>query len=69
MCIPLCEGDFDAIIFDCDGTLIDAAPAHFKAYNALLPLRASRSIGAGTIHGPGSRLHAWLRITRQNLTE
>lgn len=26
------EGDFDAIIFDCDGTLVDTAPVHFIAY-------------------------------------
>ena len=26
------EGDFDAIIFDCDGTLVDTAPTHFIAY-------------------------------------
>ncbi|HEY4047129.1 MAG TPA: HAD hydrolase-like protein [Acidobacteriaceae bacterium] len=32
MCIHLREGDFDAIIFDCDGTLVDTAPAHFNAY-------------------------------------
>jgi HAD superfamily hydrolase (TIGR01509 family) len=34
--IPLQEGDFNAIIFDCDGTLVDTAQAHFKAYNDAL---------------------------------
>jgi len=26
------EGDFEAVIFDCDGTVVDSMPAHFKAW-------------------------------------
>lgn len=29
--IELTAGDFDALIFDCDGTLVDTAPAHLSA--------------------------------------
>ncbi len=29
--IELAEGSFDALIFDCDGTLVDTAPAHYHA--------------------------------------
>ncbi len=31
MPIDLEEGTFDALIFDCDGTLVDTAPAHYSA--------------------------------------
>jgi beta-phosphoglucomutase-like phosphatase (HAD superfamily) len=31
MITDLVEGDFDALIFDCDGTLVDTAPAHLAA--------------------------------------
>lgn len=34
MIIP--EGDFDAYIFDCDGTLADSMPLHYKAWCAAL---------------------------------
>lgn len=38
MPIHLDRVDFDALIFDLDGTLVDSAPAHFRAYNdALAP--------------------------------
>ncbi|MDP9292557.1 MAG: HAD family phosphatase [Verrucomicrobiota bacterium] len=30
------EGDFDAYIFDCDGTLADTMPLHYKAWCAAL---------------------------------
>jgi HAD superfamily hydrolase (TIGR01509 family) len=36
MQINLDEAAFDAMIFDCDGTLVDTAPAHFRAYNEVL---------------------------------
>lgn len=29
--IELTDGSFDALIFDCDGTLVDTAPAHYYA--------------------------------------
>jgi HAD superfamily hydrolase (TIGR01549 family) len=39
MAISLNEGNFDALIFDCDGTLVDTAPAHLRALqSALEPL-------------------------------
>src|SRR5580698_4695858 len=39
MDISLAEGSFAALIFDCDGTLVDTAPAHLRALQkALEPL-------------------------------
>jgi HAD superfamily hydrolase (TIGR01549 family) len=39
MAISLPEGSFSALIFDCDGTLVDTAPAHLQALQeALEPL-------------------------------
>jgi beta-phosphoglucomutase-like phosphatase (HAD superfamily) len=39
MAISLPEGSFSALIFDCDGTLVDTAPAHLRALqHALNPL-------------------------------
>ncbi len=34
--IDLTEYTFDAIIFDCDGTLVNSAPVHFKAFQVAL---------------------------------
>jgi beta-phosphoglucomutase family hydrolase len=36
MRIQLPEGDFEAYIFDCDGTLADTMPLHYKAWGAAL---------------------------------
>ena len=37
--ISLVEGDFRALVFDCDGTLVDSAPAHLGALQkAMEPL-------------------------------
>lgn len=36
MAIQLPEGKFDAYIFDCDGTLADTMPLHYKAWTAAL---------------------------------
>ena len=36
MKIQLPEGDFEAYIFDCDGTLADTMPLHYKAWLAVL---------------------------------
>ncbi len=36
MKIQLPEGQFDAYIFDCDGTLVDTMPLHYKAWRAAL---------------------------------
>lgn len=33
---PLPPGDFDAYIFDCDGTLVDSMPLHLKAWRIAL---------------------------------
>ena len=42
MAISLPEGSFSALIFDCDGTLVDTAPAHLRALQqALEPLSMS----------------------------
>ncbi|HTD95739.1 MAG TPA: HAD family phosphatase [Edaphobacter sp.] len=39
MAISLAQGTFAALIFDCDGTLVDTAPAHLRALQeALKPL-------------------------------
>ena len=39
MAISLIEGTFSALIFDCDGTLVDSAPAHLRSIQqALKPL-------------------------------
>jgi beta-phosphoglucomutase-like phosphatase (HAD superfamily) len=39
MTFSLVKGTFDALIFDCDGTLIDSAPAHLNSLQqALAPL-------------------------------
>jgi beta-phosphoglucomutase-like phosphatase (HAD superfamily) len=39
MAISLPEGSFSALIFDCDGTLVDTAPVHLRALqHALDPL-------------------------------
>ncbi len=39
MAISLIEGTFSALIFDCDGTLVDSAPAHLHSIQqALKPL-------------------------------
>jgi len=34
MILDLPERDFDGFIFDCDGTLVDSMPLHFKAWSA-----------------------------------
>lgn len=34
MTITIPEGDFDAFIFDCDGTLVDSMPLHHRAWQA-----------------------------------
>ncbi len=39
MAFSLVEGTFSALIFDCDGTLVDSAPAHLRSLQeALKPL-------------------------------
>ena len=39
--LELPEGDFAAFIFDCDGTLADTMPTHFKAWQIALGKAAS----------------------------
>lgn len=36
MILSIPEGDFDAYIFDCDGTLADTMPLHYRAWCAAL---------------------------------
>ncbi len=36
MTLRLQDGSFDALIFDCDGTLVDTAPAHYRALSRAL---------------------------------
>jgi beta-phosphoglucomutase-like phosphatase (HAD superfamily) len=44
MPFTLAEGTFDALIFDCDGTLVDSAPAHLNSIQqALAPLGLTMS--------------------------
>ena len=42
MQLTIPDGDFSGYIFDCDGTLIDSMPAHFRAWD-----RALRELGSG----------------------
>jgi HAD superfamily hydrolase (TIGR01509 family) len=34
--LPLPEGDFKAYLFDCDGTIVDSMPLHYKAWKHIL---------------------------------
>jgi HAD superfamily hydrolase (TIGR01509 family) len=34
--LPLPEGDFKAYLFDCDGTIADSMPLHYKAWRYIL---------------------------------
>ncbi|GAA0510531.1 phosphatase [Paractinoplanes deccanensis] len=34
--MPLPEGEFDAYLFDCDGTIADSMPIHYKAWQQAL---------------------------------
>jgi beta-phosphoglucomutase family hydrolase len=36
MMLPLPAGDFRAYIFDCDGTVVDSMPIHYRAWKAAL---------------------------------
>ena len=36
MLLPLPPGDFQAYLFDCDGTITDSMPAHHRAWQAVL---------------------------------
>ena len=38
------DGNFDAIIFDCDGTLVDSMPAHFEAWKQALTEHGAKGI-------------------------
>ena len=39
--LELPEGEFDAFIFDCDGTLADTMPTHYRAWQVALGERVS----------------------------
>ena len=36
MKLELPEGNFDAYLFDCDGTIVDSMPLHYKAWKQIL---------------------------------
>ncbi len=36
MTLPLPEGSFKAYLFDCDGTIVDSMPLHYKAWKHIL---------------------------------
>src|SRR5438876_2626152 len=36
MKLQLPEGNFDAYLFDCDGTIVDSMPLHYKALKRIL---------------------------------
>ncbi len=36
MTLPLPEGSFKAYLFDCDGTIVDSMPLHYKAWRHIL---------------------------------
>ncbi len=38
------QGGFDAVVFDCDGTLVDSMPAHFEAWCEALALHGAGGI-------------------------
>jgi HAD superfamily hydrolase (TIGR01509 family) len=42
--ITLPTGGFDAVIFDCDGTLVDSMPAHFEAWCEALSIHGAGGI-------------------------
>lgn len=42
--LPFPDGGFDAVIFDCDGTLVDSMPAHFEAWCDALSLYGAKGV-------------------------
>lgn len=42
--LELPESGFEAVIFDCDGTLIDSMPAHFEAWCEALTLHGAKGV-------------------------
>jgi HAD superfamily hydrolase (TIGR01509 family) len=42
--LELPESGFEAVIFDCDGTLIDSMPAHFEAWCEALTLHGANGV-------------------------
>ena len=77
MGIDLVEGSFDALIFDCDGTLVDTAAAHFEALQTAFAGYGLRFDGpfyfARTGLSPGGLLDGYEReygalpVTREEL--
>lgn len=50
------EGDFDGLIFDLDGTLVDSMPAHFEAWcEALTAYGAAGIFGEDVFYAMGGR--------------
>lgn len=42
--LELPESGFEAVIFDCDGTLVDSMPAHFEAWCEALSLHGAKGV-------------------------
>ena len=42
--LELPESGYDAVIFDCDGTLVDSMPAHFEAWCEALSLHGAKGV-------------------------
>jgi len=51
MKLQLPAGDFDAYLFDCDGTIVDSMPLHYKAWKQIL--------GEWNCEFSEERLYAW----------
>jgi HAD superfamily hydrolase (TIGR01509 family) len=42
--LELPENGYDAVVFDCDGTLVDSMPAHFEAWCEALSLHGAKGV-------------------------
>lgn len=42
--LELPENGYDAVIFDCDGTLVDSMPAHFEAWCEAMTLHGAKGV-------------------------
>ena len=62
--LPLPDHGFEAVIFDCDGTLVDSMPAHFEAWCEALAL-----YGAGGVFKEDVFLAMGGRPTRDIVVE
>ncbi|MBW6440198.1 HAD family phosphatase [Actinoplanes hulinensis] len=51
MLLPLPDGDFKAYLFDCDGTITDSMPAHYRAW--------CKALGEWGAEFPEELFYAW----------